>query len=304
MSELGIQRPRLSAWETGDLIAFLFWLDYFDPPGDIEEGRGVFIAKGCVGCHQSGGVGGVEGPTLVFLSQYGTPIQVAAAMWNHGPAMADAMQRRGIARPTFSGSELRNLIAFLKSTSTGLPEGPVYLLPGRAEEGRTRFAEKGCIQCHGDQGGGRRLAPDLAARGRQWSLLEFAAAMWNKAPAMTSAMADRGISVPQLTAGEMADLVAYLFSVQYFGEPGSAPRGQRHIRSKRCLDCHSLYGRGGPVSDLGLTEGLDSPAAVIAAMWNHILVTESDMASVSWPPFTPGEMADLAVFFQESESNR
>ncbi len=45
MSELGIQRPRLSAWETGDLIAFLFWLDYFDPPGDIEEGRGVFIAN-------------------------------------------------------------------------------------------------------------------------------------------------------------------------------------------------------------------------------------------------------------------
>jgi mono/diheme cytochrome c family protein len=305
MNEQGIQPPRLTAWETGDLIAFLFWLDYFDSPGDAEEGRNVFTGKSCVVCHQAGGVGGVGGPTLDFLSQYGTPIQVAAAMWNHGPIMAEAMERMGIARPTFTGSELTDLIAFLKAASPGIPEGPLYVLPGRADEGRNRFADKGCIQCHSAGGGpDRRAAPDLAARGRQWSLIEFAAAMWNKESAMTRAMVERGISVPQLRAGEMADVVAYLSSVQYFRQSGSSARGQRRIESKGCLDCHSLYGRGGSGPDLSRTEGLASPAAVIAAMWNHILVTESEPEGVTWPTLSPAEMADLAAFFQASGGNR
>ena len=304
MRELGIERPRLSAWEIGDMIAFLFWLDYFDPPGDVDTGRRVFSEKGCVACHQAGGVGGVEGPALDFLNQYGTPIQVAAALWNHGPAMAVAMQRKGITRPAFTGSELTDLIAFLESASPGIPEGPLYVLPGRTDEGRNLFMNKGCIQCHGVQGQGRRLAPDLAARGRQWSLIEFAAAMWNKEPVMTSAMVERGISVPQLRAGEMADVVAYLSSIQYFGESGNPARGQRRIQARGCLDCHSLYGRGGPAGDLARTEGFDSPAAVIAAMWNHILLTESQPDSVTWPTLQPVEMADLAAFFQASEGNR
>ena len=305
MSEQGVQPPRLTAWEIGDLIAFLFWLDYFDSPGDVETGRMVFAEKSCVACHQANGVGGVGGPALDFLGQYGTPIQVAAAMWNHGPAMAEAMERVGIARPTFTGSELADLIAFLKDASQGIPEGPLYVLPGRADEGRSRFVDKGCVRCHeSGSGQGRRVAPDLAARGRQWSLIEFAAAMWNKEPAMTSAMVERGISAPQLRAGEMADVVAYLSSVQYFRQSGSAARGQRRIESKGCLDCHSLYGRGGSGPDLSQTEGLDSPAAVISAMWNHIVVAGAEPGSVTWPALNPVEMADLAAFFQASGGNR
>jgi hypothetical protein len=99
-------------------------------------------------------------------------------------------------------------------------------------------------------------------------------------------------------------VVAYLSSVQYFRQSGSSARGQRRIESKGCLDCHSLYGRGGSDSDLSRTEGLASPAAVIAAMWNHILVTESEPESVTWPTLSPGEMADLAAFFQASGGNR
>jgi mono/diheme cytochrome c family protein len=128
--------------------------------------------------------------------------------------------------------------------------------------------------------------------------------MWNKEAVMTRAMVERGISVPQLRAGEMADVVAYLSSVQYFGESGNPARGQRRIQAKGCLDCHSLYGRGGPAGDLARTEGFDSPAAVIAAMWNHILLTESQPENVTWPTLQPVEMADLAAFFQASGGNR
>jgi mono/diheme cytochrome c family protein len=300
MGELDIERPRLAPWETSDLVAFLFWHDYFDPPGDAERGTELFATKGCIACHQVGGRGGVEGPNLDFLRQYGSPIQIAAAMWNHGPTMTEQMNARGIRRPTFTNSELSDLIAYLKSASETVPEGPLFVLPGSADEGRRRFVEKGCIECHAVRGEGGRIGPDLAATRRRQHLLEFAAAMWNKAPRMLSAMQQRDITIPQLAAVEMADLLAYLYSVQYFGDVGNAQRGRRLVESSGCLGCHALGGTGGTSApDLATARGLDQPVAVVAAMWNHILnPAVEEGAPASWPSFRPAEMADIAAFFQ------
>lgn len=307
MDEIGIERPRLDPWEAADLIAFLTWLDYFDPPGDTDTGRQLFAEKMCVVCHQLSGVGGVAGPGLDFLGQYGSPIQIAAAMWNHGPAMADAMRARGIERPSFTASELTDLIAYLESASGEMPTGPLYVLPGRPEAGRRRFVERGCIECHSVKGEGGRLGPDLGEVGRYQNLIEFAVAMWNKAPAMMRVMERRGISVPMLSAAEMADLVAYLSSVRYFRESGNAGRGERRLRDKGCLSCHALRGRGGETAgDLTRTGRIDSPAAVVAALWNHALLP-GDPAGTradTWPTFSPGEMADLAAYLQSLSRGR
>ena len=43
-----------------------------------------------------------------------------------------------------------------------------------------------------------------------------ASAMWNKAPAMTREMSARGVTIPDLNASEMADIVAYLYATGYF----------------------------------------------------------------------------------------
>jgi len=303
MRELGTQRPRLNATEAGDLIAFLFWLNYFDPSGSPERGEGLFREKQCIACHQVEGAGGVSGPSLDFLHQYGSPIQVATTLWNHGPSMTESMRERGIRRPTFTSAELVDLIAYLRDASPVLPEGPIYVLPGRVTDGRRGFEELGCIECHRQPGQGGRLGPDLGARSRQWSLLEFASAMWNKVPAMMSVMAANDISAPQLQPGDMANIVAYLSSVQYFRDAGSSARGPRRIRAKGCLECHALNGQGegGEAGDLARPGGLDSPAAVIAAMWNHRLITEAESGrQLTWPMFTAGEMADLAAFLQAS----
>ncbi len=50
-STLGVALPRFSDDEISDLIAYLFFLQYFDPPGDVEAGKTVYIEKGCVLCH-------------------------------------------------------------------------------------------------------------------------------------------------------------------------------------------------------------------------------------------------------------
>src|SRR3972149_3615277 len=307
MKTLKITRPHLDAREAGHLIAFLYPLNYFDPPGNFEIGKKLFAEKRCVICHQVGGTGGVVGPNLDFLKQYGSPIFVAAAMWNHGAAMAEAMRVRGISRPTFQGTELVDLIAFLKAASPAPVGEPLYVLPGRADEGRRLFGEKRCADCHSVRGEGGRGGPDLAERGLHRSLTEFAAAMWNKVPAMMEAMKARGIVVPRLQPQEMADFVAYLYAVRYFAEPGDPRRGEELVTAKGCLSCHPVRGRGGKgAGDLARADRLPSPAAAIAAMWNHALIMEERAAPQkrAWPQFRPEEMADLVAYLQELRRSR
>ncbi len=297
MRQLGIPRPRLGPQESADLIAFLYTLNYFDPPGNVQAGRRLFTAKKCIVCHQVGGTGGVVGPNLDFLKQFGSPIVIAAELWNHGPAMAEAMRARRIERPTFQDSELRDLLAYLKSASPAQIEEPLYVLPGRADEGRRLFVEKRCVECHSVGGQGGRVGPDLAERELHRSLTQFAAAMWNKAPAMMKEMKARNIAVPQLQAREMADLVAYLYAVRYLAQPGDPNKGRELAADKGCLGCHSVAGAGGTVaSDLAKVKGLDSAATVISGLWNHSFVTER--RKVAWAQLSPAEMADLAAFLQ------
>jgi mono/diheme cytochrome c family protein len=306
MKQLGITRPQLTAQEAGDLVGFLYTLNYFDPPGNVAAGRQLFSEKKCIVCHQVGGTGGVVGPNLDSLKQFASPIYVASAMWNHGPAMAEAMKAKGVERPTFTAQELRDLIGFLAPATGGAPEGPLYVLPGRPELGRELFVEKKCIQCHSVGGVGGRVGPDLVGLGVRRSPVEFAATIWNKAPAMMAAMATRNITVPQLRPEDMADLVAYLYSVRYFASGGSVPKGWVVASNKGCLQCHAVSGeRGKPASDLTRAKGLDSSAAVLAALWNHTVVTPMVAGQrLGWPMLKADEMADLVTLLESISQPR
>jgi mono/diheme cytochrome c family protein len=305
MRELGLDPPQLAQWEAADLIAFLATVHYFDPPGDLEHGERLFREKRCVVCHQAGGLGGVVGPDLSVVAQHDSPLQIAAAMWNHGPSMVQAMQERGIERPGFTGSELIDLISYVESVSSASYQGPLFVVPGAADQGRTLYEQKGCARCHGIHGQGGGGAPSLSGRGRDQSLTQFAAAMWNKAPAMLRQMRSMGIQVPDLRADEMADIVAFLYTVRYFSEAGDPTVGRRQLQSKGCRRCHSLDGRGGTgAPDLAAARGLDTPEAVISAMWNHAVIPAEEGEEAQWPGLTPPEMANFVSFFQASPDAR
>jgi len=303
MNERHQPLPQLNAAEAGDLIAFLFTQNYFEGAGKAESGKKLFSQKRCIQCHQIGGVGGVLGPSLDAVGQSASPINVAAAMWNHGPQMTETMRAHGIERPTLNASELRDLVAYLRAVAPERAGAPVSILPGNVNEGRALFAKKQCIKCHSIQGKGGNVGPDLGRRGLHRNLDEFAAALWNKAPKMLGAMKIRNITVPSLKPEEMADIVAYLRSFQYFGEPGNPDLGRRLLWEKQCLNCHSLDGRGGKgAPDLAQVKGLDSPAAVIAALWSHgDLMTElPPERSLSWPQLKSEDVAHLMAFFERS----
>jgi mono/diheme cytochrome c family protein len=300
MRQLNVARPHLDTAETADLVAFLFSVDYFDPPGRPDVGRRLFAEKRCVVCHQVSGVGGVIGPSLDAVRLSASPIALAAAMWNHGPQMTEIMRTRGIARPTFQGRDLADLVAFVGAAAPSARPEPAPVLPGRSTEGRRLFAEKRCIDCHSVRGQGGRLGPDLAERTRQMSLTDFATAMWNKAPAMIEAMKARAVPVPGIKPEEMADLLAYLYSVRYFAAPGDPRLGLQLATAKGCFGCHALGGeRGKPAGDLLRARGLDSPAAVLAALWNHSFTAPpAPGAKTAWQPMTGEEMAHLAAYLQ------
>jgi mono/diheme cytochrome c family protein len=215
--------------------------------------------------------------------------------------MAEVMKARGVPRPTFAPGELRDLLAYVQAASPRAPLGRVYVLPGRALDGRRVFAERRCVECHALVTTAGDERPNLVERVGTRSLVDFAAAMWNKAPVMQEALAARSMAPPRLRPDEMADIVAYLYAVRYFREAGDSRRGVLLAVNKGCLDCHALYGeRGKPASDLTLGRDIDAPAGVLAALWNHAVIDDPRPASERrpWPAFSGAEMADLMAYLR------
>lgn len=295
-----IERPALTAADVSNLLAFLFTAAYRDESGDGKSGERLFAAKGCAQCHAIGGKGGEVGPALDSLKGANSPVLVAAAMWNHGPRMAEAMKAKGIERPTFKGNELVDVIAYVVTTAreTGAPTAQV--IPGTPERGRKLFAEKGCATCHAVGGKGGKVGPALGGRAHHVSLTDFAALMWNHGPAMWGKMKERGIQVPQLTGQEMADVVAFLYTSHYFdGLAPQAARGRGLVRSKGCAQCHSVGGKGGTVAaDFAKSTVVGSPSGVIAAMWNHEprMEGQAQKQEVSLPVLNGQELADITAY--------
>lgn len=299
MRAMGIERPKFTPRELSDLIALLFTAQYYDESGDATAGEKLYAIKGCAQCHEVGGRGGRIGPGLDFLKRANSPVLVAAAMWNHAPEMADAMQAKGITRPTFQGRELLDVISYVVAVAKTVDGDSVQVIPGTPDRGQKLFAEKHCIVCHAVSGKGGNVGPHLGRLDHHMSLTGFAALMWNHGPAMWAEMRERAIQVPRLTGQEMADIVAYLYTSHYFDDRGDARRGRELVQSKGCLTCHSVRGKGGRVSaDFATSFVVGSAPTLVAAMWNHsgFMEAQTQKQRVPWPVVSGPELADIAAY--------
>jgi mono/diheme cytochrome c family protein len=293
---VNIRKPPLSSEEVTTLIAFLFTLQYYDVAGDAKSGERLFTAKGCIQCHEVGGKGGRRGPGLDFLKRAASPVLVAAALWNHGPEMAEQLEKAGIPRPTFEGKELADIIAYILESAQVGAGGLERVAPGVPERGAKLFAAKQCIVCHSVGGKGGKVGPELGRR-HHVSLTEFAATMWNHGPKMWARMQERRIQVPRLKGQEMADIVAYLYVSHYFDQEVGPARGQQVVADKGCLTCHAARGAGGKLAaDLTTYKALRSSAGLVAALWNHPRYLEKERKEVLWPLLTGPELADMAAY--------
>lgn len=295
-----IERPRFTEEEMAKIIAFVYFLNYFDSPGDPEHGRALFVEKGCRQCHAVGGAGGRIAPPLDRYSRYPSPVYISTAMWNAGVRMAESMKRLGVPRPIFKPGDVRDILAYIHGAADRqVDAGRVYLPPGNPRHGARLFRERHCIDCHAIRGTGWSAGPNLSRRQLHGSLSTIAGFQWNHGPAMWEMMQGRGLPVPEFTAPEMSDIVAYLYFIQYVEEPGDPASGKELFAEKGCSTCHATTtaapSEGPRVADM---EVFTTPAAVIAAMWNHASEMEQLTweKNIVWPTMQGSEMADLIAF--------
>lgn len=288
----GVSAPKFTDSDMANLFAFLYSVRSLDEPGDPARGRRLLEEKNCVQCHRAGGTGGGNGPDLMKWASYRNPVSWVQAMWNHAPAMQSRMSARGVKWPQFEGSDVADLIAYIRMASPGASK-PSYLRPADPQAGRRIFSDKGCAACHAIGSGGRSPAPDLRSRELPRTLGQFAAAMWNHAPAMRASMQAQNIPRPQFTNKEMADLISYLFAERYFEPSGNVAHGRRLFDDKGCAVCHRAGGIGPDLSRSSF-----SPSHMAAVLWNHgpVMFQSMQQQQIAWPRFQPGEIVDLMEF--------
>jgi cytochrome c2 len=114
MRARGISIPRCQGSEMADVIAFLYYLRFYDTGGDAEAGEAVFAEKGCARCHAVDG-GSSIGPDLATSDAILAPLRLATAMWNHAPAMYRVIQLEQVDWPRFEGTEMRDLTVYLRN---------------------------------------------------------------------------------------------------------------------------------------------------------------------------------------------
>jgi mono/diheme cytochrome c family protein len=301
MEELKIPWPKFEGNEMAELIAFLYYLNYFDEPGDAAAGKDIFSDKGCIKCHSIGGEGGKVGPSLDQLSQYASPVFIVQSMWNHCKEMVSRMRERGIEVPAFRNHEVVDLFAYIRTAGKSGKVERVYSSPGNPKNGERLFVSRNCIKCHSVNGEGGSIAPNLAKVEFQYSLTQIAGIMWNHLSKMWEKMEEMKIPPPVFSGDEMADVIAYMYSIHYSGEPGDAARGKELFSSKGCMRCHAVRGEGGDIGpDLGTSEWVKSPVITAQVMWNHapIMAAKMKETNLPWPKFEGNEMADLFEYLK------
>lgn len=311
MQDLKIPPPVMTSREMADIVALLtayrYYLTEIGEPGNPAAGRRVFASKGCAGCHDEDGKRWDKlGPSLQRYRGRFSAIFVAQAMWNHGPEMAAAMRGSGVPWPKFAGREMGDLVAHLQADNGGASTERVYFEPGSPRRGRDLFRAKGCVTCHSIAGVGGRGGPDLGNRPRELmgSVSSIAGLMWNHSQGMDAEFRRRGIARATFSGQEMADIIGYLYFVNYATVRGLPAQGGQLFVAK-CSSCHSLGGPKLVGPDLLAVPALDEPIAIIAAMWNHASSMEQELRrrSLPWPRFEPGDAANLTAFLLQRRAN-
>ncbi len=282
MAAKKIQPEKLTTKEMSDLFAFLYFIRYMDEPGDVQKGKAL-MERACGKCHVPGR------SDLSRWAMYTNPIVWAQMMWNHSAQMEREMKAKGIRHFEFEGDEMVDLIAYIRSLNPGAEK--IYLSPGDAKNGERVFTQKACIQCHVP-----KSEHDLSEKKNfPRTLGQLAGMMWNHSEEMRKEMERRGISFPNLSSDEMADLVAYLFSTHYFDQPGNPEKGKAVFVKKHCASCHV---KGAKTGDLSQLKGQISPIFMAEAMWNHgpVMLERMRKAGIPWQKMDGKEMVDLMEY--------
>ena len=135
------------------------------------------------------------------------------------------------------------------SRATMKDHGPRLAMPMMGpDRGRKLFVSKGCVACHSVNGVGGHDAPAMDAHkmGMLVNPFDFAAKMWNHAPAMVAAQEDAFGEQVYFTGDELADMIAFIHddrAQHRFAESDITPNARKMMHhehgSRSAPDAHS-----------------------------------------------------------------
>jgi len=265
-----------------------------DFPENPLAGRIVFENKGCVNCHAINGSGGKTAPDLGKQNFFGSDYDLISAMWNHSPAMFNAMDAKNIGRQKFTPKEFRELRLFL-----------FYLRylggSGNAAKGEKLFVNMSCVNCHSiGKASSKKIKLDKI--GIYASPLYLAQTMWNHAVEMQGMQKESKVKVPVFKDDEFADLSSYIASASVYNNqnkiymaPGDPASGEKIYSGKGCYYCHNEKHIGPDLTKINLNKSVSEIAGL---MWNHSPAMEPVMKrnKIPVPAFKGNEMADLISY--------
>ena len=285
--------PTLSYEQAAQLVAYLYMSSRMDAMGDAQRGRLLFSTDGCIRCHAVTGRNGEHLMEAVGADAIQTPMVWAQVMWNHTPAMQEAMRKAGLPWPKLKDSDLNDLFAYVRQSI----QDPVVpqQFPGDPERGWQVFQSKGCINCHAP----RDKNPSGPENWQSLTFMQVGQLMWNSAPTMLRAMQDRGMASPRLTGEEMADLAAFVYALRYFDPPGSAIVGRSLFHWRGCSRCHGQEAQGTALAPALRGQGRNYNSISLAtALWSHghKMFQCNQELGLGWPTLQPSDVGDLLAF--------
>lgn len=205
MKAKNVAWPEFTVAEMSDLLAYLESLPELrlvNPGmrvGDWTAGAQVFEDAKCVQCHTIG-VSAEGKIDLATVARENAGLSaLAVQMLNHEPQMRAEAARRGIELAPLEGDQMADLTAFLFQAG-------YFEVQGDAKRGEQVYAAKGCNTCHGKI---ESAAPDLRLLEKNLTEIRFAEVVWEHGPTMKVQMDYWEKRWPQLSAQDVADLIAF-----------------------------------------------------------------------------------------------
>lgn len=161
---------------------------------------------------------------------------------------------------------------------------------GNVEDGKRVFASAGCIACHGAQGQGTSLAPQIAPPPLELpALIAYVRQPTGKMP-----------PVPASTVSDqdLADVYAFLKSVApapTAGESlaGNGDNGKRLFTSYGCYECHGRQGAGAAIAPR-----IGPPAISFAAVLRYVRAPTGQMPPYTAKVVSDQDLADIYAFLK------
>jgi cytochrome c2 len=292
MARRGQSEPQVSDQQMRDLFAYLYSVRYFEPSGDARRGAAVYRDMQCYRCHAlvDTGTTGI-GPSVAQWQASSDMILFLENMWNHGETMNRERQIDQLAWPTFTTTQMADMLAYIYNLPS-LPPTPARLQLGDSTAGMKVFDDLGCAKCHSVVEGDPDSLSFTQSEREHRTITGLAVAMWNHRPIMEEWSTVTGLPLRNFEPGQMAQLLSYLFEEGFLEERGNAERGEVFYTDKGCAQCHET-GVADPLPRKSFTV-----TEVTAGIWRHGPEVRQAMRDqrMTWPHLAASDIADLVAW--------